>query len=67
MGGVGHDEADGIDPFRADHRRRAEAVFIGKIEVALVMRRAAENRAGSVIHQHEIGDIDRQQPIRIER
>ena len=31
------------------------------------MRRAAENRAGAVIHQNEIRDIDRQLPGRIER
>ena len=31
------------------------------------MRRAAEDRAGAVAHQHEIGDHDRQLPVRIER
>ena len=37
-----------------------QAVFAGEIEVALVMGRAAEDRAGAVIHQDEIRDIDRQ-------
>ena len=31
------------------------------------MRRTAENRPGAIVHQHEIGDIDRQTPFRIER
>ena len=31
------------------------------------MRRATENRAGAVIHQNEIGDIDRQLPAGVER
>ena len=31
------------------------------------MRRAAENRAGAVVHQNEIRHIDRQLPVRIER
>ena len=34
------------------------SIGAGKIEVALVMGRAAENGAGAVIHEHEIGDID---------
>ena len=32
----------------------------GEVEVALVVRRAAEDGAGAVVHQHEIGDVDRQ-------
>ena len=67
IGGVGDDEGLRVLAFRADHRRIAEAVFIDEIEVALVVRGAAENRAGAVFHQHEIGDIDRQLPVRIER
>ncbi len=31
------------------------------------MGRTAEDGAGAVFHQHEIGDIDRQLPVRIER
>ena len=31
------------------------------------MRGAAEHRPGAVVHQHEVRDIDRQMPIRIER
>ena len=67
IGGVGDDE--GLrDPGarRAHHRDVAEAVFVGEIEVALVVRRAAEDGAGAVFHQDEIGDIDRQLPGRIE-
>ena len=31
------------------------------------MRRAAEDRAGAVLHQDEVRDVDRQLPVRIER
>ena len=64
--GIGDDEFLRIDTRRADDRNVAEPVFVGKIQVALVVRRAAEDRAGAVFHQHEIGDKDRQLPIRIE-
>ena len=67
IGDVGDDESLRVLARRAHHRRIAEAVFVGEIEVALVVRRAAENRAGAVIHQNEIGDIDRQLPVGIER
>ena len=30
------------------------------------MRRAAEDRAGAVFHQHEIGDPNRDPPLRVE-
>ena len=67
IGGVGDDERLRVLARRADHRRVAEAVFVDEVEVALVVRRAAEDRAGAVIHQDEVGDIDRQLPRRIER
>ena len=31
------------------------------------MRRAAEDRAGAIVHQNEIGDVDRQLPRGIKR
>ncbi len=43
-----------------DHRK---PVFATEIKVALVMGRAAEDRAGAVVHQDEIGDPDRQFPV----
>ena len=67
IGDVGDDESLRILPRRAHHRRVAEPVFVDEVQVALVVRRAAEDGAGAVIHQNEIGDIDRQLPIRIER
>ena len=60
-------EGRGVGARRADHRRRAEAVGVDEIEIALIVRRAAENRARAVLHQDEIGDIDRQAPIGVER
>ena len=67
IGGVGDDEGRRILARRAHHRHVAEPVFVDEIEVALIVRRAAEDRAGAVIHQDEIGDIDRQLPAWIER
>ena len=43
------------------------AVFVDEVEVALVVRRAAEDRAGAVFHQDEVRHVDRQLPVRIER
>ena len=67
IGRVGDDEALRVLARRADHRHVAEAVFVDEIEVALVVRRAAEDRAGAVFHQDEVRDVDRQLPARIER
>ena len=65
IGGIGDDEARRILAGGAHHGRVAEAVDIDEIEVALVMRRAAENSARAVFHQHKIGNVDRQFPCRI--
>ena len=67
IGSVGDDEALRIDIGRANHRRVAEPVFVGEFEVALIVRRAAENGAGAVVHQNKVRHIDRQLPVRIER
>ena len=47
--------------------RDGQGVFARKVEIALIMRRAAEHRARAIFHQHEIGDIDGQVPIGIKR
>ena len=67
IGLVADGEALGIGVVRHHHRRHGQPVFAGEIQVALVMRGAAENRAGAVTHQHEIGHHHRQLPVRIER
>ena len=67
IGGPIDDEIGGIELGRAHHRRHAEAIGADKIEIALVVGRAAENRARAVFHQNEIGDIDRQAPAGVER
>ena len=53
--------------FGQEYRVDRQAVFRGKFKIARVMRGAAENCAGAVIHQDEIGDVDRQFPSRIKR
>src|SRR3974390_2843363 len=50
VGSVGDDEGFRILVGRADHRSVAEPVFVDEIEVALVVRRAAENGASAVFH-----------------
>ena len=67
IGRVGDDEGLGVLPGRAHDRDVAESVFVDEVEVALVVRRAAEDGAGAVVHEDEIGDVDRQLPRRVER
>ena len=45
---------------RCNHARDWQAVFGCEIEIALVVSGHRHDRAGAVIHQHEIGDEDRQ-------
>ena len=47
--------------------RIAKPVFVGKIQIALIVRGTAEDRAGAVVHHNEVRDIDRKLPVRIER
>ena len=60
-------EGRGVGARRRDHRRRAKAIGVDEIKIPLIVGRAAENRARAVFHQHEIGDIDRQAPVGVER
>ncbi len=57
---VADHEARGIGALRQDHRDHRPAVFARELEIALVVPRTAEDRAGAVLHEHEIGDVDRQ-------
>ena len=66
IGDIADVEARRIGARRNHHRLHRQAVFAGEIEIALVMGRAAEDGAGAVFHEHEIGDIDRQLPVGIE-
>ena len=45
---------------RNDNRNDVQLIFAREIQVTLVVARAAEDGAGSIIHQDEVGDIDRQ-------
>ena len=47
---------------RHEGRGDGQAIFPREIEVALVMGGAAEDRAGAIVHQDEIGDVDGQFP-----
>ena len=67
IGGVGDDERFRVLSRRAYDGCVAEPVFVDEVEVALVVRRAAEDRAGAVLHQDKVRDIDRKLPRRIER
>ncbi len=44
---------------RLNHRLDVEAVFGGEFEVTLVVTRYRHHGAGAVVHQHEVGDPDR--------
>ncbi len=67
IGRVGDHEARRVDPRRAHHGGVAEAVLVDEFEVALVVRGAAEDRAGAVLHEDEVRDVDGQLPGRVER
>ncbi len=45
---------------RQHHGDHRQVVLAGEIQVALVVGGAAEDRAGAIFHQHEIGDVDRE-------
>ncbi len=60
IGDVADLERGRVGAGRQHHGRDRQAVFAGEVEVALVVRRAAEDGAGAVFHQHEVGDVDRQ-------
>ncbi len=59
--GFGPDgEAGRVLPRRTHHRHHRKRVLAREVEVALVVGGAAENGAGTVLHQHEVGDVDGQ-------
>ncbi len=49
-----------------DHRRMCSPNLLRELEVALVVGGHAHDRAGAVLHQHEVGDPDRH-PLAVER
>ncbi len=69
LGRIGLEHWNLVGIFRpgCDHPLDRQMIFGGELEVALVMRRAAEDGACPVLHQHEICDVDRQRLRRVER
>ncbi len=57
----------GVGAGRQHHGRHRQAVGAGELQIALVVRGAAEHGARAVLHQHEIGDPDRERRARDER
>ena len=64
IGRFGDCETVGVGVIRQHHRDYWQVIGIGKIKVPLVMRWTSENGTGAVLHQYEIGNIDRQ-PARL--
>ena len=63
--GLGTDAERGRIGSRRQHDgHHRTPVFTGEIEVALVVAGAAEDGAGAVAHDDEVGDIDRQLHVR---
>ena len=61
-----------IEPFsclavRDNDGYNCQIIFAGEVEVALVMSRATENRACSVIHQYKVRHIKRNAGIIVKR
>src|SRR5215831_7790289 len=66
IGNIGDDEGLRVLAFGAHDRGISETIFVGKIEIALVMGRSAVNGSGAIFHHNEIGHIDWQSPGRVE-
>ena len=45
---------------RAHHGNDGQVLAAGEIEIALVVGGTTEDRAGAIVHEHEVGDIERQ-------
>ena len=56
IGLIGDGEALGVGARRQHHRHHGQSIGARKFEVALIVRRAAEDRAGAILHEDEIGD-----------
>ncbi len=50
----------GIGGVARNHTQDRQAIFGGKVEVALVVPWHGHDCAGAIFHQHEVGDVDRQ-------
>ena len=59
MRDIANAEACGIRPRRQHNGGHGKPVFAREIQIALVMRGAAENGTRAIFHQHEIRDPDR--------
>ena len=67
VGLVGDAEGRGVGARRQHHGHHRTPVLAGEIEVALVVARTAEDGARAVAHDDEVGDIDRQLDVWLER
>ena len=56
---IGDTEGLGVGIGRRDHREDRQAVLGSELVIALVVSGTTEDRAGAVLHQHEIGGVDR--------
>ena len=55
-----------ILPRRTHHWDNWQVLGAGEIQIALIVSRTAEDRAGAVVHEHEIGDVERQRALGVE-
>ena len=67
IGHVINVELRGVFVGRTHDRRDTQTIGVNKIQITLVMGRTAEDGARAIIHQNEIGDINRNFPIGIKR
>ena len=67
IGGIADGKGLRVLAGRQHDRRYGEAVFPREIQIALVMGRAAEDGAGAVFDENEIGDVNRQGLARHQR
>ena len=67
IGLVADGERRGVLAGRQHHRHHVQPVLAREIQVALIVPRTAEDRAGAVFHQHEVGDPHREGRVLQER
>ena len=63
----GHGAHFGFVAKRIECVLHGQIVFARKVEIALIMRRASEHRAGAILHQDKVADPDGQFGVRIDR
>ena len=67
IGLLGDGEGRRVGTWRQDNRQHRQAILASVFEIALIAGGAAEDGAGAIVHQDEVGDMERQPQVGQER